>query len=112
MSDDNDIVQIHRGLKGVYFDRSATSSIDGRGGELHYRGYSIHDLAEHSSFEETAYLLMKGDLPTREQLDEFDVQLKAARVLPEPLYDVIATLRNSPDLSSANDRDRSRTHSK
>lgn len=92
MSDDNDKVQIHRGLKGVYFDRSATSSIDGRAGKLYYRGYSIHDLAEHSSFEETAYLLLKGDLPNREQLDEFDAQLKAARTLPEPLYDIIAAL--------------------
>ena len=92
MSDDNDKVQIHRGLKGVYFDRSASSSIDGRGGKLYYRGYSIHDLAEHSSFEETAYLLLKGDLPNREQLDEFDAQLKAARTLPEPLYDIIAAL--------------------
>ena len=94
MSDDKK-VQIHRGLKGVYFDRSATSSIDGRAGELHYRGYSIHDLAKYSSFEETGYLLMKGALPTGEQLAEFDAQLKAARTLPEPLYDVIAAIAKS-----------------
>ena len=42
-------VQINRGLKGVYFERSATTFIDGKAGELRYRGYSIHDLAEHSS---------------------------------------------------------------
>ena len=94
MSDDQKI-QIHRGLKGVYFDRSATSSIDGRAGELYYRGYSIHDLAAHSSFEETGYLLMKGELPSRAELDAFDTELKAARILPEPLYAVIAAIANS-----------------
>ena len=74
-------IDIHRGLKGVYFDRSKVCYIDGRNGELRYRGYSIHDLAEHSSFEEVTYLLMYGELPTRAQLDAFDAELKAARVL-------------------------------
>ena len=53
MSDGDNKIQIHRGLKGVYFDRSPTSFIDGRAGTLLYRGYSIHDLAAHSTFEET-----------------------------------------------------------
>ena len=56
--------RIYRGLKGVYFDRSPATFIDGNAGELRYYGYSIHDLAEHSSFEETAYLLLHGELPT------------------------------------------------
>ena len=94
MSDEEE-TKIHRGLKGVYFDRSAASSIDGRAGELHYRGYSIHDLAEHSSFEETAYLLLKEELPSRAQLEAFDAELKAARTLPEPLYDVITSIAKS-----------------
>ena len=51
--------------KGVYFDRSPCTFIDGKAGELRYRGYSIHDLAEHSSFEETAWLLLNGELPQR-----------------------------------------------
>ena len=46
-------VKINRGLKGVYFERSGVSDIDGSKGELSYRGYSIHDLAQHSCFEET-----------------------------------------------------------
>ena len=41
-----------------------TTFIDGKAGELRYRGYSIHDLATHSTFEETAYLLLHGELPT------------------------------------------------
>ena len=65
-------IEIHRGLKGVYFERSGASFIDGKAGELRYRGYSIHDLAQHSSFEETAYLLLYGELPTARQLGAFD----------------------------------------
>lgn len=92
---DADKIEIHRGLKGVYFDRSPTTFIDGRSGELLYRGYSIHDLAEHSSFEETAYLLLKGELPTRAQLDIFDRELKASRNLPQPIYDIIRAVADA-----------------
>ena len=89
MSAGDEPVQMHRGLNGVYFDRSAVSSIDGRAGELRYRGYSIHDLAVRSTFEEICYLLMHGELPTRAQLDGFDRSLKAARVLPDATFDII-----------------------
>jgi citrate synthase len=93
MSDNQEDGGIHRGLKGVYFERSPTTFIDGRAGELRYRGYSIHDLAEHSTFEETAYLLLKGELPTRAELAAFDRELKAGRALPEPVLDVIETVK-------------------
>src|SRR5690606_19048746 len=83
------------GLKGVYFDRSRVCSIDGRAGELRYRGYSIHDLAQHSTFEETCHLLLHGTLPTRAELERFDAQLKAARTLPLEIYDVIRTVRRA-----------------
>ena len=86
-------VEIQRGLKGVYFDRSRVCYIDGRAGELRYRGYSIHDLAARSNFEETCYLLLKGALPTQDELQVFDAELKAARSLPAPIYDVIRTVR-------------------
>ncbi|MDP2326711.1 MAG: citrate/2-methylcitrate synthase [Dehalococcoidia bacterium] len=92
MADDAAEIQVHRGLNGVYFDRSAVCSIDGRAGELRYRGYSIHDLAERSTFEETAYLLFHGALPTRGQLDLWDAELKAARDLPGPVFDVIRAM--------------------
>ncbi len=93
MAGDGEGERIHRGLLGVYFERSPTTFIDGRAGELRYRGYSIHDLAQNSTFEETSYLLLKGDLPTRAQLDEFDGELKAGRTLPEPVYDLIETVK-------------------
>ncbi|MBI3113765.1 MAG: citrate (Si)-synthase [Rhodospirillales bacterium] len=93
MSDDEAEDKIHRGLKGVYFERSPTTFIDGRAGELRYRGYSIHDLAKHSTFEETSYLLLKGALPTRAELAAFDAELKAARRLPDPIYGLIETVK-------------------
>ena len=90
-------VKIHRGLKGVYFERSGVSRIDGAKGELIYRGYSIHDLATRSSFEEVAFLLIFGDLPTAAELAGFDARLKAARTLPAPVIDIIrATAHGHP----------------
>ncbi|MGH7490720.1 MAG: citrate/2-methylcitrate synthase, partial [bacterium] len=88
-----DSVQVHRGLAGVAFDRSETTLIDGQGGMLLYRGYSIHDLAEQSSFEETSYLLLYGELPTRAELASFDAALKAARAIPPALIDVVRSVR-------------------
>jgi citrate synthase len=82
-------VKINRGLIGVYFDRSGVSLIDGARGELSYRGYSIHDLATSSTFEEVAYLLIHGDLPKPSELAGFDARLKEARELPGAVYDII-----------------------
>ncbi len=90
-----DRTEIHRGLKGVYFDRSRVCFIDGRAGELRYRGYSIHDLAERSTFEETCYLLLHGDLPSRDVLARFEAELKAARMLPPALYDIIRVVKDA-----------------
>jgi citrate synthase len=95
MSSNDEAIKIHRGLNGVYFERSAVSSIDGRVGELRYRGYSIHDLAEHSSFEEICYLLMRGELPTRAELDAFNASLVGARRLPTQIFDVIESLASA-----------------
>ena len=59
------------GLADVPATESAISSIDGEKGILAYRGYSIEGLVAHSSFEETALLLMQGELPTPDELGEF-----------------------------------------
>jgi citrate synthase len=91
----SDDITIHRGLTGVYFDRSETTFIDGKKGVLEYRGYNINELAEHSTFEETAYLLIHGKLPTQAELDEFDAELKYARQLPEKIFDVIELVKDS-----------------
>ena len=87
--------KIHRGLKDIYFERSAATFIDGRAGDLRYRGYSIHDLAQNSTFEETAFLLLHGELPKRVELDAFDRALKEARQLPAPVFDIIAATKTA-----------------
>jgi len=86
--------QIFRGLNGVIFDRSRVCDIDGKAGELRYRGYSIHDLAEHSSFEEACYLLFHGELPSRSQLEAFAAELRAARTLPPAVLQVIEHVKS------------------
>jgi citrate synthase len=85
--------RIYRGLKDVYFERSETTFIDGKAGELRYRGYSIHDLATQSTFEETGYLLLHGELPTATEHAAFDAALKAARSLPTPILDIISAVK-------------------
>ena len=85
--------RIHRGLKDVYFDRSGISDINGRAGELRYRGYSIHDLAERSSFEEVCYLPLWGELPGRDALRELRETLAAARDLPPRVLALVSELR-------------------
>jgi citrate synthase len=90
-----DDITIHRGLTGVYFDRSETTFIDGKEGVLEYRGYNINDLAENSTFEEAAYLLIYGKLPTQSELDEYDAELKSSRELPERIFDVIDLVKDS-----------------
>ena len=66
-----------RGLEGVVANESAICYVFGEEGRLIYRGYDINDLADHSTFEETAYLLLHGDLPTKEQLKAFIAEIKA-----------------------------------
>jgi citrate synthase len=88
-------IEIRRGLKGVYFDRSRVCDIDGKAGALWYRGYTIHDLAEHSTFEETCHLLLRGELPTRAQLEQTTAELKAARSLPPPIYALIELMKGA-----------------
>ena len=90
----NNDVKINRGLKGIYFERSGVSHIDGSKGELSYRGYSIHDLATQSTFEEVCYLLIYGELPTSQELATFDHALKEARDLPDAVYDVIRATKD------------------
>ncbi|HEC19961.1 MAG TPA: citrate synthase [Gammaproteobacteria bacterium] len=67
------------GLAGVPATKSNISDIDGENGVLYYRGYPIEQLAEHSSFEETTLLLLDGELPTADELEEFDQQLRKDR---------------------------------
>ncbi len=69
------------GLAGVVAGETAICSVDPNAG-LMYRGYDIHEMASKASFEEVAYLLLNGELPTGEQLANFTNQLAAERALP------------------------------
>ncbi len=80
---------LSRGLEGVVANESAICYVFGQEGRLIYRGYDIHDLADNSTFEETAFLLLKGDLPTRDQLKEFVGQVKAAQKVDKVVQGVI-----------------------
>jgi citrate synthase len=95
MSSPEPAPKIYRGLKDVYFERSPTTFIDGKAGELRLRGYSIHDLAQQSTFEETGYLLLHGELPTAAQLSAFAAELKGARELPERVLDIIQSIKTA-----------------
>jgi citrate synthase len=76
------------GLEGVIAGTSRICWVDGIDGRLIYQGYDIHDLVN-ASFEEVAYLLWHGDLPTRAQLDALNKELAAARALPAPIQAMI-----------------------
>lgn len=84
----------HPGLEGVIASETAIANIEGKDGAggLEYRGYRIEDLAGHVSYEETAFLLLHGDLPNREQLREFDARLRESREIPEPLVTLLGQI--------------------
>ena len=82
------------GLEGVIALESSICFIDGRKGELVYRGYDIRKLARRVSFEEVAYLLWRGVLPTRAALDDLAARLCAERALPPMVMDI---LRMTPE---------------
>ena len=88
----SDTPTLVRGLAGVPCAESTVSSIDGQKGILRYRGYRIEDLADNCSFEEVAYLLINGELPTPAQLAEFDGELRIHRRLKYKIIDVIKQL--------------------
>jgi 2-methylcitrate synthase len=80
------------GLAGVVAGETAISTVGKEGMGLTYRGYSIHDLAEHATFEEVAYLLLYGQLPTQAQLADYRRRLKQQRALPPALRTVLEQL--------------------
>ena len=90
-----DTVKIHRGLVGVYFDRTKTTYINGKEGILEYCGYNIHDLAENSTFEETAYLLLNGKLPNQSELDQFNTDLINSRSISPKIIDIIRSIKDA-----------------
>jgi len=83
------------GLAGVIAGHTAIATVGKEGKGLTYRGYSIHDLAEHSTFEEVAYLLIYGRLPKPAELNEYKSKLRAMRGLPASLKTVLELIPRS-----------------
>ncbi|AEB11811.1 citrate synthase/methylcitrate synthase [Marinithermus hydrothermalis] len=83
------VTEIARGLEGVVFTETKLSYIDGQAGKLYYAGYPIEALAEESSYEEVAFLLLQGRLPKKEELEAFKAQLAAERELPEVVLNAL-----------------------
>ena len=77
------------GLRGLAVGETAIATVGKEGVGLTYRGYDIGELAERSTFEEVAYLLMYGELPTQEKLDDYKTRLRSLRRLPQALKDML-----------------------
>ncbi|MGY5143363.1 MAG: citrate synthase [Candidatus Nitrosopumilus sp. bin_32a] len=85
------------GLRGIEVADTKISNIDGERGKLIYRGFDILDLTKNSTFEETAYLLLYDNLPTKQQLDEFNAKLIDARYIPKQMQKNMANWRKDAD---------------
>ena len=90
-----------KGLKGVVAADTTICDVDGDLGKLIYRGYNIHELAKLSTFEETSYLLFKGELPNASQLADFNKLLVHHREVEQPVLDFLRSLpRNTPPMTA------------
>ena len=85
------------GLRGIPVADTKISNIDGEQGKLIYRGYDILDLTKKSNFEEVAYLLLHDDLPTKEQLKDFQTKLVEARWIPKQMQTNMGNWRKDAD---------------
>ncbi|MFW9820485.1 MAG: citrate/2-methylcitrate synthase [Candidatus Thorarchaeota archaeon] len=79
----------YKGLVGIYVDETLITYIDGDQGELYYRGYPLYDLVEKSSFEEVAYLLIYGRLPTKSEFGNFKEELIKERNIPDNILTIL-----------------------
>ena len=85
------------GLRDIEIADTRISDIDGDRGKLIYRGYDILDLTKNSTFEETAYLLLNDDLPTKADFDEFVQRLIGARDMPRQMQSNMRNWRKNAD---------------
>ncbi len=84
--------EIRKGLNGVVVDETAVSKVNPETNSLTYRGYPVQELVEHCSFEDVAYLLWNGELPTWREAQEFGQRERAMRPLSRSLLDVINSM--------------------
>jgi 2-methylcitrate synthase len=82
-------------LSGVVAGDTQLSTVGQSGNDLHYRGYEINDLAQNCEFEEVAYLILYGSLPTKAQLTDYKAQLSKLRDLPNEVKTILENLPKS-----------------
>lgn len=85
------------GLRGIEVADTRVSHIDGEKGKLIYRGYDILDLTKNSNYEETSYLLLHDELPTKEEYEEFKRKLEDARWIPKQMQINMGNWRKDAD---------------
>jgi citrate synthase len=85
------------GLEDVVIANSSICFIDGDKGILRYRGYDVNELAEKSTYEESAYLLLYGQLPSAAQLQEFSLALQKNRTIPEGALVILKAMPKTTD---------------
>src|SRR3954469_16462241 len=85
-------LELRPGLADVPVAESAVSYIDGKRARLEYRGIAVEALARESTFEETSWLLLKGELPTQRELAGFDQELRHHRRLKYKIIDLLKCL--------------------
>ena len=85
------------GLRGVVAAQSAIGDVNGEEGILIYQGYNIHDLAEHSSFEEVVFLVWNGRLPKTDELEELKQRLRRNYEVPAAVIDLMKQFPKTAD---------------
>ena len=84
-----DQAKTYKGLVGIFVDESLITLIDGIKGKLYFRGYPLRDLVENSSFEEVAYLLIYGKLPSKSEFESFKNELIKERNIPDNILSIL-----------------------
>jgi citrate synthase len=88
---------VNKGLEGLVVLSSQKSFIDGEKGVLIYEGYDIHELAQHASFEEVAFLLWHNRMPNKAELHDLNAKLIAERAIPEAVFSYIRHVPQGAD---------------
>lgn len=87
--------KINRGLTNIIFDYTNVSHVDGKNGKLYYRGYSINEIVDKCTYEEVMYLLLKGRLPLKHELSEFQKQVNENISISEKIREIIFDLKDA-----------------
>ncbi|MDR2122851.1 MAG: citrate synthase [Flavobacteriaceae bacterium] len=95
LRDETGLITLDTGFKNTGATKSKITYLDGDLGQLYYRGYPIEQIAEKSTFTEVMYLLLEGELPTREQLTQFEADIKKNSLVSEEMKQILKSFPRS-----------------